>query len=77
MRTRFASLAAVVLAAVAVTPPWSSAATQIIPTRAEGSPQTSVAPIDEFAGPAIAGNSVVWVEQRLAGGYRVLCRRVV
>jgi len=74
MIPRVTSLAAAVLAAAASTRPRSSAATQIIPTRAQGSPQASVAPIDEFAGPAIAGDSVVWVEQRPAGGYRVLVR---
>lgn len=74
MRVGAPSLAALVLSAAATAVAPASAATQIIPTRAEGASQTTVATIDEFAGPAIAGDSVVWAEHRLTGGYRVQAR---
>lgn len=74
MRERALLLAGLSLstALTAVTP--AAAGTQIIPTRAETAPQTTARPVDEFAGPVIAGNAVVWVEQRLAQGYRVQAR---
>ena len=50
------------------------AASEITPTGADPSPQTATDPLAEFAGPVLAGDAVVWAEQRLDGTYRVIAR---